>query len=194
MVTLGIGLALLGIIFAASRSDAAGPARVDVILWFDTEDYILPQSDDDEILSRFASRFAGDTTMARWMRFGTSITAILITAVVPETSLRSLPGEEAGGNTSDIWSHSYDLNSAYWYGISDGGRTYTADRLASPWTETGVTWNRRDGASYWTLAGGDFTAQDAASAVLGSRTQIRATVGLFYTLLGREDFGAVARP
>lgn len=39
-------LASLGIIFAASRSDAAPPARVDVILWFDTEDYLLPAADD----------------------------------------------------------------------------------------------------------------------------------------------------
>jgi hypothetical protein len=39
-------LAALAIIFAASRSDAAQPARVDVILWFDTEDYLLPASDD----------------------------------------------------------------------------------------------------------------------------------------------------
>jgi M6 family metalloprotease-like protein len=35
-------------------------------------------------------------------------------------------GEEAGGDTTDIWSHSYDLNSAEWYGISDGGE-YTTD-------------------------------------------------------------------
>jgi hypothetical protein len=36
--------------------------------------------------------------------------------------------------------------------------------------------------------------RDANSPILGSRTQIFSTVGLFYTLLGREDFGTVARP
>ncbi len=39
-------LVSLSIIFAASRSVAAPTARVDVILWFDTEDYLLPASDD----------------------------------------------------------------------------------------------------------------------------------------------------
>ncbi len=39
-------LASLLILLAAWRSDAAQAARVDVILWFDTEDYLLPASDD----------------------------------------------------------------------------------------------------------------------------------------------------
>ncbi|MCY2955096.1 MAG: acylphosphatase [Planctomycetota bacterium] len=39
-------LACLSIILAASRLEAAQAARVDVILWFDTEDYLLPASDD----------------------------------------------------------------------------------------------------------------------------------------------------
>ncbi|MGA2256140.1 MAG: hypothetical protein ABSG53_15945, partial [Thermoguttaceae bacterium] len=39
-------LASMSIVFAASRSDGAQAARVDVILWFDTEDYLLPASDD----------------------------------------------------------------------------------------------------------------------------------------------------
>jgi peptidoglycan/xylan/chitin deacetylase (PgdA/CDA1 family) len=39
-------LAWVSIILAASRLDAAQAARVDVILWFDTEDYLLPASDD----------------------------------------------------------------------------------------------------------------------------------------------------
>ena len=39
-------LALVSIVLAASRSAAAQTARVDVVLWFDTEDYLLPASDD----------------------------------------------------------------------------------------------------------------------------------------------------
>ena len=39
-------LALILIVLAPARSAAAQAARVDVILWFDTEDYLLPASDD----------------------------------------------------------------------------------------------------------------------------------------------------
>ncbi len=39
-------LAIAAILAAAPRADAAQPARVDVVLWFDTEDYLLPASDD----------------------------------------------------------------------------------------------------------------------------------------------------
>ena len=39
-------LILAAIILTIPRLDAAAPARVDVILWFDTEDYLLPASDD----------------------------------------------------------------------------------------------------------------------------------------------------
>ncbi|MGO9110900.1 MAG: hypothetical protein ACLP9L_16890 [Thermoguttaceae bacterium] len=39
-------LVLVSIVLAASRSDAAQAGRVDVVLWFDTEDYLLPASDD----------------------------------------------------------------------------------------------------------------------------------------------------
>jgi M6 family metalloprotease-like protein len=40
-------------------------------------------------------------------------------------------GEEASGNSSDILSHSYDLNSAYLYGISNGGEYTTNDACPS---------------------------------------------------------------
>jgi hypothetical protein len=39
-------LALVVVFFPASGSWSAEPARVDVVLWFDTEDYLLPASDD----------------------------------------------------------------------------------------------------------------------------------------------------
>jgi len=39
-------LASFLIVLAASRTEAAPAARVDVVLWFDTEDYLLPASDD----------------------------------------------------------------------------------------------------------------------------------------------------
>ncbi len=39
-------LVSLAVVVAVSRADAAPPPRVDVILWFDTEDYLLPASDD----------------------------------------------------------------------------------------------------------------------------------------------------
>jgi hypothetical protein len=39
-------LALLLMILIAIGSEAAPIARVDVVLWFDTEDYLLPASDD----------------------------------------------------------------------------------------------------------------------------------------------------
>ncbi len=39
-------LALLSMIRAASGLEAASIARVDVLIWFDTEDYLLPASDD----------------------------------------------------------------------------------------------------------------------------------------------------
>jgi immune inhibitor A len=36
-------------------------------------------------------------------------------------------GEEASSNAGDIWSHSWDLESAYWYGYSNGGEYLTND-------------------------------------------------------------------
>ena len=39
-------LVSVSIVLGASRSGAAPAAQVDVILWFDTEDYLLPASDD----------------------------------------------------------------------------------------------------------------------------------------------------
>jgi peptidoglycan/xylan/chitin deacetylase (PgdA/CDA1 family) len=39
-------LVSVSVLLAASRSNAAQAARVDVVLWFDTEDYLLPASDD----------------------------------------------------------------------------------------------------------------------------------------------------
>jgi hypothetical protein len=53
-----------------------------------------------------------------------------------------------------------------WYGLYEEGRTYTANRLANPWAENGVSWNRRDGTTIWTIPGGDFATQDAAATVL----------------------------
>ena len=40
-------------------------------------------------------------------------------------------GEEAGGPSTDIWSHSWDLNSAYYWGYSDGGEYTTNDPCPS---------------------------------------------------------------
>ncbi len=37
---------LVAALFASSPLHAAEPAKVFVVLWFDTEDYILPASDD----------------------------------------------------------------------------------------------------------------------------------------------------
>ena len=36
-------------------------------------------------------------------------------------------GEEAGGPSTDIWSHKWELNTAYYYGYSDGGEYITND-------------------------------------------------------------------
>lgn len=70
-------------------------------------------------------------------------------------------------------------------GVGRGTDNVARASVAGSWRVAGrhavslrYLWNRRD----------------ASSPVLGSRTQIRSTVGLFYTLLGREDFGTVARP
>jgi|GEM_PF-4628415 len=40
-------------------------------------------------------------------------------------------GEEAGGPATDIWSHSWDLNSAYYWGNSDGGEYTTNDACSA---------------------------------------------------------------
>ena len=44
--TVAVIVVSVSLLLAASRSDAAQAARVDVVLWFDTEDYLLPASDD----------------------------------------------------------------------------------------------------------------------------------------------------
>lgn len=47
------------------------------------------------------------------------------------------------------------------------GRTYKANRMTRlTWTETGATWNKYDGSTVWTAAGGDYTATGAASATV----------------------------
>ncbi len=46
LFTLWLLLVSAPIVLAESRSHAAPAAKVDVILWFDTEDYLLPASDD----------------------------------------------------------------------------------------------------------------------------------------------------
>jgi hypothetical protein len=53
-----------------------------------------------------------------------------------------------------------------WFGVAEDGRTYTANRLTSPWMETGVTWRERDGVNSWGARGGDFTTEDAAAVVV----------------------------
>jgi hypothetical protein len=51
-----IALAALGL-FSPCRARAAEPARVYVVLWFDTEDYLLPDSDDAALrLAEFLTR------------------------------------------------------------------------------------------------------------------------------------------
>ncbi|MBV9123748.1 MAG: hypothetical protein JO112_10360, partial [Planctomycetes bacterium] len=53
-----VGMAFcFGLLFVPDLLGAGGPAKVYVILWFDTEDYILPASDDSALrLAQFLSR------------------------------------------------------------------------------------------------------------------------------------------
>jgi hypothetical protein len=52
------------------------------------------------------------------------------------------------------------------YGVAEDGRAYTANRVTGAWTETGVTWRRRDATTLWATPGGEYTAVGAASTVL----------------------------
>jgi hypothetical protein len=50
--------------------------------------------------------------------------------------------------------------------------TFYASRLTQPaWTELGATWNKYNGASNWSAAGGDFTTVDQDSCTISSSTQ-----------------------
>ncbi|HEX5442697.1 MAG TPA: hypothetical protein VFW87_02660 [Pirellulales bacterium] len=54
---LTLGVAILAIVLANSAAFAKPPAKVYVVLWFDTEDYLLPASDDAALrLAEFLSR------------------------------------------------------------------------------------------------------------------------------------------
>ena len=49
-------LALLALVWAPAARAAEAPAKVYVLLWFDTEDYLLPASDDAALrVARFLS-------------------------------------------------------------------------------------------------------------------------------------------
>ncbi|MEM3018316.1 MAG: DNRLRE domain-containing protein, partial [Candidatus Bathyarchaeia archaeon] len=53
-----------------------------------------------------------------------------------------------------------------WVIGNPSGRTYGAYRLTEGWTETESTWNKRDGVTPWTTAGGVWTAEDFASSIV----------------------------
>jgi len=55
---------------------------------------------------------------------------------------------------------------------SPAGRTYWAYQVTSDWTETGVTWNSRDGTNPWTTPGGDYTTVDGASTTVPASNYI----------------------
>jgi hypothetical protein len=62
--------------------------------------------------------------------------------------------------------------SLYKYANAGGdstGRTYMADRLTqTSWVETEATWNSYSTGHAWSVAGGDFTTADAASATVAT--------------------------
>lgn len=64
------------------------------------------------------------------------------------------------------------LNSA-----PSASRTHAVHRVAgtTQWTETGVTWNSRNGTTNWTSAGGDFNATAAATATSGTTSNVTIT-------------------
>jgi len=53
-------------------------------------------------------------------------------------------------------------------GNNPGGRIYWAYRVTQPWTESGITWNKYDGTTSWTTAGGDYTETGGASLTMPS--------------------------
>ena len=53
-------------------------------------------------------------------------------------------------------------------GESPGGRIYWAYRVTQPWTESGITWNKYDGTTPWTTAGGDYTGTGGAALTMPS--------------------------
>lgn len=63
-------------------------------------------------------------------------------------------------------------------GIAAGGGTFTVYGLTrTNWTETGVTWNKYDGTTNWTTAGGDYTATSSTSGAFTSAdTNIQLSV------------------
>jgi hypothetical protein len=78
------------------------------------------------------------------------------------------------------------------------GREYFVSRVAGAGGGGHDNIARADASLTWRLAGRHavslrylWTRRDASYADLGDRTQTRGTVGLFYTLLGHDRFGAV---
>ncbi len=53
---------------------------------------------------------------------------------------------------------------------NEGSRNHAAQRITGDpqWTESGVTWNRRDGSTNWTTAGGDFFGSAADTITTGT--------------------------
>jgi len=70
------------------------------------------------------------------------------------------PGAEVASATLKLY---YATNSHGFTGESPGGRIYWAYRVTQPWTESGITWNKYDGTTSWTTAGGDYTETGGAS-------------------------------
>ena len=77
-------------------------------------------------------------------------------------NLASIPSN-ATINTATLKSKVY----SYVVG-SPGGRTVYAYRLTNSWTETGSTWNKRDGINNWGTAGGDYATSGGASSTVPS--------------------------
>src|SRR5437773_2509132 len=50
----------------------------------------------------------------------------------------------------------------------NSSRIYEVHRVAASWTESGVTWNRRNSTTFWTSAGGDFVAAPTDSVPTGT--------------------------
>lgn len=51
-------------------------------------------------------------------------------------------------------------------------RTHNVHRITTDWTETGVTWNSRDGTTNWGTAGGDYEPTPIDSALTGTTADV----------------------
>lgn len=82
---------------------------------------------------------------------------------------------------------SIDLTGREYFVSSAGGTTAEKDNIVR--TDLAITWRiqRQHGISIRYLA----NRRDASYATLGDRSQSRATLGIYYTLLGSDRFGAV---